>query len=299
VVGARSSYLGFSDLYDRLKGEESPIVGTCSEKVSPGHSLARMAIRWMTAFIDRPAAPFDDTVQFWMDATGSTISASRGERGQFATLLPAGGDTYLRVQRTDTGGGSHLDLHVDDVEGFLSHAAAVGAEVDRPPGAPPVLRSPAGMVCCVVSHHGETVRPLPTLSHGGALSLVDQLSIDIPNDGHSDECRFWSALTGWLVQTSPAHPELKYLVRPAWSPLRLLLQRRDDSDGPARAHIDIACDDVKALTVDHLSMGANITAEFEHWTSMTDPAGLPYCITSRDPRIGLRSVPVTAYDAAF
>jgi hypothetical protein len=258
-----------------------------------------MTIKWMTAFIDRPAAPFDNAVQFWMEATGSTLSASRGDHGEFATLLPSGGDPYLRVQRVETGGGCHLDLHVDDVEDFVSHAAALGAEVERPNGVPAVLHSPAGMVCCVVPHHGEAVRPRPTLSHGGALSLVDQLCIDIPHDRYEEECSFWSSLTGWLAQSSTAHPELRFLIRPAWSPLRILLQQRDDSGGPARSHIDIACDDVKALTVEHLSLGGNVTAEFEHWTSMVDPAGMPYCITSRDPHIGLREVPVTAYEPAF
>jgi catechol 2,3-dioxygenase-like lactoylglutathione lyase family enzyme len=258
-----------------------------------------MTIRWMTAFIDRPAAPYDEAVQFWIKATGSTLSDERGERGEFATLVPSGGDAYLRVQRVDDGGGSHLDLHVDDIEEFVNRASAAGAHVERPPHVPALVRSPAGMVCCAVPYHGETIRPLPAPSHGGALSLPDQMCIDIPNDLYSKECRFWSELTGWLLQSSTVHPEFKFLIRPAWSPLRVLLQRRDDSGGPARAHLDIACDDVKALTVDHLSIGANITAEFEHWTAMLDPAGLPYCITSRDPHIGLRETPVPDFEPAF
>jgi hypothetical protein len=70
-------------------------------------------------------------------------------------------------------------------------------------------------------------------------------------------------------------------------PLRLLLQRRDDDDGPARAHLDIASDHVDLLVADHQSLGASVVQTFEHWTTMTDPSGFPYCITSRDPRTGL------------
>ncbi|HEX4865441.1 MAG TPA: VOC family protein, partial [Acidimicrobiales bacterium] len=86
-----------------------------------------MTIRWITAFIDRPAGPFEDAVQFWMEATGSRLSQPRGEFGEFATLLPPGGDAYLRVQRVQGGGGCHVDLHVDDVDDLASRATAAGA----------------------------------------------------------------------------------------------------------------------------------------------------------------------------
>jgi hypothetical protein len=74
-------------------------------------------------------------------------------------------------------------------------------------------------------------------------------------------------------------------------PLRLLLQRRDDSDGPARAHLDLACDDVDVLVGRHVELGATTIERFERWTSMADPAGLAYCITSRDPRTGVLPEP--------
>ncbi len=75
-----------------------------------------MAVHWLTAFIDHPTAGSDSVVRFWQVATGSAVSARRGDRGQFATLLPPDGDSYLRVQETDDGSaGIHIDLHVDDV----------------------------------------------------------------------------------------------------------------------------------------------------------------------------------------
>lgn len=263
--------------------------------VSEGRSLARMTIRWMTASIDRPADPFDNAVEFWMETTGTKLSSARGDHKEFATLLPPGGDAYLRVQRVGDCGGSHLDLHVDDVESFVRRAHAMGAHVEHPPGGPPLIRSPAGMVACVVNHHGESIRPGALMSPQGAVSIVDQLCIDVPEDRFDEECAFWSGLTGWVLQSSSSHPEFKFLIRPAWSPLRLLLQRREDSDGPARSHLDIACDDVKLLVDDHLRLGAFLLEEFANWTCMIDPAGLPYCITRRNPHTGLLSTPTPDY----
>jgi hypothetical protein len=246
-----------------------------------------MAIRWVTAFIDRPAEVFDSAVSFWLAATSSSLSTPRGADNQFATVLPPDGDAYLRVQRIEVDRGSHVDLHVDDVNTFVAHALESGAEVQRSTTIPPVLHSPAGMVACVVAHRGKSRRPAPYRSASGVLNLVDQLSIDIPASHFDQECRFWSALTGWELRASSVRQEFRHLVRPLNLPLRLLLQRKDDDERPARAHLDIASDDVDLLVADHESLGASVVERFEYWTAMTDPSGYPYCVTKRDPRTGL------------
>ena len=85
-------------------------------------------VGWITAFIDRPAATFDACSAFWAQATGATISPLRGDDHEFATLVPPGGDAYLRVQRTTDGSaGSHLDLHTSDVGDLVEAALALGA----------------------------------------------------------------------------------------------------------------------------------------------------------------------------
>jgi hypothetical protein len=247
-----------------------------------------MAIRWLTAFIDRPAESFDAATAFWLAVTDSTLSATRGETGQFATLVPPDGDAYLRMQRIDDGpGGSHLDLHVDDIAGHADAAIAAGAnEVFREPGLV-VLTSPAGFRFCVVGHHGETTRPSPQpFDAAGHAALVDQLCLDIPSDRFEDEGRFWAAVTGWKRRPSTVLAEFHVVERPGGMPLRLLLQRRGDRDGPTRSHLDIASDDVDGLVPRHLGLGASLVERYEHWTTMADPSGLPYCITSRDPRTG-------------
>lgn len=254
-----------------------------------------MTIQWITAFLDRPAAPFDSAVQFWMGATGCRLSETRGELAEFATLVPPGGDAYLRVQRVQNGGGTHVDLHVDDLEGLVERAAAAGARVEVASRGPAVLWSPGGMPCCLVEHHGESTRPGPLTSGSGASSLVDQVCIDVAAGIFDEECRFWSALTGWVLQSSSRHDEFKFLIRPAWSPLRVLLQRRDENDGPTGAHLDIASDDVKLIVADHIQLGATVHDEFDSWTAMRDPAGFSYCVTARNPGTGLLTTPVPDY----
>ena len=246
-----------------------------------------MALSWVTAFLDSTPDRFDESVKFWTAVTGWTLSSRRGEHGQFATLVPSQGDAYLRVQRVRAGGGLHLDLHVDDVEAFTRHAEAVGALVSLMEGSVPVMTSPAGMIACAVSHRGEKERPASRLSANGIAHRVDQVGIDIPASRYEEETRFWTDLTGWELRPSQVRKEFSFLVRPDWSPLRLLLQRRDDDDGPARAHLDIAAGDVDLLVAEHQSLGASIVEKFEHWTAMRDPTGFAYCITGRDPTTGL------------
>jgi hypothetical protein len=54
-----------------------------------------MAISWLTGFLDFPADVFEAGRDFWLEVTGYPLSAPRGPRGDFATLIPADGDPYL------------------------------------------------------------------------------------------------------------------------------------------------------------------------------------------------------------
>ena len=58
------------------------------------------------------------------------MSPSRGENGEFATLMPPDGDDFLRVQRLADGPSRiHLDLHVDDPSTAAERAVGLGAKV--------------------------------------------------------------------------------------------------------------------------------------------------------------------------
>ncbi len=248
-----------------------------------------MTVRWLTAFIDRPAASHDAAARFWSALTASALSPSRGQHGQFATLIPPDGDAYLRAQRLAEGpAGTHLDVHVDDIGASARRAVDAGARQVQAYDDVVVLRSPAGLPWCVVEHHGERSRP-PPLPAGdtGELHLVDQICIDIPASRFDEECAFWSRITGWEVRQSSLRSEFRYLVRPDACPLRVLLQRLEEQHGVARAHLDVASTDVEQVVAHHVRLGATIRGLFDHWTVLADPSGVRYCVTARDPRTGV------------
>ena len=66
--------------------------------------------------IDRPERVFEESARLWTAVTGTTLSARRGERGEFATLLPGDGDgdASAKIQAVLSGNGAHLDLEFDD-----------------------------------------------------------------------------------------------------------------------------------------------------------------------------------------
>jgi len=250
-----------------------------------------MTVRWLTAFLDLPEAAFGSATRFWSQVSASTLSPARGDRGEFATLLPADGDPYLRVQKVAGGpGGCHLDVHVDDMDATAQLAVELGAGVQRRLDDVIVMASPGGMSFCVVGHLGERRRPAPVARSNGMRSRVDQLCLDISPAHYERDCEFWSALTGWEHRPGLL-PQFSFLVRPDGIPLRVLLQRLGASVGndDARAHLDLACDDADAEAIVHEELGAQVRDRHELWVTMTDPSGLPYCLTRRDPDTGTLS----------
>ena len=210
-------------------------------------------IRWLTAFLDGPADSFGEATRFWQRVTGSGLSPYRGDRGQFATLLPPDGDPYLRVQLTDSGtAGQHLDLHVTDVDRATDRAVDLGAEVTfREPGLS-VAVTPGGFAFCLVDHDGEGVRSRPVGRPG---VLVDQLCLDIPADRYDSEITFWSDLTGWASRPGTL-AEFTHLLLPEGLPLRVLLQRTGDGpEDPIRAHLDLTCADYESAVGQHETHG--------------------------------------------
>jgi hypothetical protein len=223
-----------------------------------------MGIRWTTAFLDLPPAVHAAGTRFWSTATGSTPSAPRGDRAQFATLLPADGEAFLRVQRLDEGPRVHLDLHVDDLAAEVGRAVALGASLVSQAGHA-VLRSPGGLTfCLVMARTPDPVRPAPVTGPRGGVSLVDQIAIDVPAPLIDAERTFWTTLTGWAAGGGTV---LDPLARPDGIPLRLLLHRLGDDE--------------------HADAGARVLRRHERWTVLTDPAGLVYCVTDRSPVTGL------------
>ncbi len=246
----------------------------------------------MTAFIDRPDETFDATVRFWSAISGSSVSPWRGVDAEFATLLPNdAADAHVRIQRTESAtSGSHIDLHVSNVDAGAEDAVRCGARVLADHGEYVVLTTPSGMLFCVVAHHGERTRQGPVaVGASPATTLIDQVTVDVDSDGFDDEVLFWSELTGW-APLGARSSEFIPLDRPQAMPLRVMVQRRARASGAATCHVDLACDDVVAAVAEHQALGGTVVAAHHLWTVMGDPAGAEYCLTSRRPSTGTLSV---------
>ncbi|GIE98779.1 VOC family protein [Paractinoplanes rishiriensis] len=238
-----------------------------------------MFVRWITGFLDSPSAAAEP---FWLAATGTTLSARR-DGGTFATLVPGTGDAYLRVQLIGSGPPrAHFDLHVAGVSAAAGTAVGLGAEVVRDQDGLVVLRSPAGVVFCLVTWHGEHAVPGPVRWPGGQSSGVDQLCLDVPVDRFEREAAFWTELTGFVRRPSDL-PEFEVLERVAGLPVRFLLQRT--GPGVAGVHLDFACDDVDLEVDRQVALGAVVVRRVPgEWTTLQDPAGREYCVTGRPPQ---------------
>lgn len=168
-------------------------------------------VRWLTIYLDTPEG--SSSRRFWCAATGYALSEPRGERAEFATLLPPEGDAHVRVQVTGADvAAAHLDLHVDDLDAAVAHATAVAAELVARSGHA-WLRSPGGCDLCLVPHQGERLATPPAVWPDGHRSRLDQLTVDVAHDDWADEQRFWSDLTAWPVGAT-ARPDLARLHTP-------------------------------------------------------------------------------------
>ena len=65
-------------------------------------------IRWTWLFLDTPRVDAARSWAFWAEVTGWSLSPTRGDHDEFATLQPPRGDAWLKVgslieQVPDTG----------------------------------------------------------------------------------------------------------------------------------------------------------------------------------------------------
>lgn len=239
-----------------------------------------VGVRWLWAFLDTPRENAERSWAFWSAVTRSTTSARRGADGEFATLIPATGDPWIKVQSVAQGaGGIHLDLDVDDPRAASATARELGATVIAEHGEDGyvVLRSPGGFVFCL-THVGGQSRQVRV----GESDLLDQVCLDVPSSRYAAETAFWESLTGWEWAQSDV-PEFSYLRRPEGMPLRLLFQRLGEEDGAVRAHVDLACLDRAVSEERCVQAGAAVVVRRSFWTVLTDPCGREFCLTDRTP----------------
>lgn len=232
---------------------------------------------WIQVFLDVPVDSFEEAVAFWSAVTGWSGSERRGEDGQFRTLLPAAGSAYVKLQAVDGPPGLHLDLDSVDRPATIERARGLGATTAWTYHDVEVMRSPGGFTFCQTLVAGA-----PSLARDGS-TILDQVCLDIPSSSWETEVAFWRDLTGRELQdaTAPGFARLVATDQP-----RILLQRLGETDGPVRAHPDLATDDRAADTDEHERLGAQVVGVHAFWTVLTAPGGQVYCLTDRDPRTG-------------
>jgi hypothetical protein len=146
---------------------------------------------------------------------------------------------------------------------------------------------PAGVHVDLHDDERVPVVPEPASFPGVRRSRVYQVSLDIPGPLFDAEAARWARLTGGRVEVLGRRPEFAWLRIPGGPrPLDVLLQRLDRHDGQVSAHLDVGTPDRADEVRRHRALGATLLAEEEFWTVLADPAGLPYCVTDRDPATG-------------
>jgi catechol 2,3-dioxygenase-like lactoylglutathione lyase family enzyme len=239
-------------------------------------------LKWAWSFIDRPERAFEESARFWTAVTGTTLSARRGERDEFATLLPADGDASAKLQAVLSGNGAHLDFEVDDFEDALARAGDLGGEVVDRNDEWAFVKSPSGYGLCVTAWYGATRTAPPFTAPDGTRTRLDQVCIDIAPSAHDAEVAFWSGLSGLDVVPSRRHAEFSWLRVPEEWPVEVLFQRLGE-ERPTSAHLDVSSTDADASRRRHESLGAEFVGEGLNWLVMRDPGGGIYCLIRRDP----------------
>jgi hypothetical protein len=241
-----------------------------------------VTVHWLQAVIDIPTNQFGVGSEFWRAVSASSLGEVHLDHDEFVHLEPSAGDMHLELQRTNGGlPGVHLDLLVDDIDDDTGRATNLGARLVSHPGHS-VLETPGGVRFCLVPFSGESDRA-PAIEHP-SVHAVDQICLDTPAGLFGADVVFWSDFTGW-APNPPVLGEFCSFAQPQSLPIRLLVQRlgAKDSAGP-RAHLDISCGDNIAEVIErHQTLGATVLQRHKHWTVMTDPVGLLYCLTSQQP----------------
>jgi hypothetical protein len=226
---------------------------------------------------DRPA------VAFWAGVLGAELGPPWSGHPELRTFEPAVGDGYVHAQEVEERARVHVDFEVDDVAVETARLAALGALPVRTTDVWQTLRSPGGLLFCLVARTPHGDRPEPVGPIGRRIRLV-QICIDAPAALADREADFWRTATGWRFRPSDDGFIGKLFPAPG-SPIQLLLQRLGpEDDGVAvRAHIDLGCDDLDAAAELMVSLGAERLWDGDGWITLRDPAGMTFCVTRNSP----------------
>lgn len=106
------------------------------------------------------------------------------------------------------------------------------------------------------------------------------LFLDVPDDDYEATVRFWAAALGCKVSPSRGvHDEFVTLRQPDGD---AVVRMQKLLEGPARVHLDLHVDDVRAATAAAREAGATVESEGQV-PVLTSPAGIVFCFVEAGP----------------
>ncbi|GII64055.1 hypothetical protein Skr01_41400 [Sphaerisporangium krabiense] len=107
-------------------------------------------------------------------------------------------------------------------------------------------------------------------------SRIYKAVVDVPEEVHDAELKFWEGATGQALHHNERYPEYHGAQLPGEA-FALLVQKL--GEGPGGLHLDIHTDDLDAEVARLESLGATRVSHVNgHWWVMRDPAGLLFCV---------------------
>jgi Glyoxalase-like domain len=238
---------------------------------------------WVHAVIDAPESSHEQTARFWEQALGWPVGRGWERHPELRSFEPAAGEPYLHLQRIEGAQRVHIDVEVEDPDAAADRAVRLGAELVGGHDQWQVMRSPGGLLFCLLGAR-ERTPPAPVTWADGHRSRPVQVCIDSPASAHDREVAFWKAMLPdrWF-DTDGAEFAGKW-HDDAGSPLQLLFQRLDEPTGLVRAHLDHGTDDVPAEVRRLLALGAiEVGPGHGGWHVLRDPSGMVFCVTENSP----------------
>lgn len=238
---------------------------------------------WLHAVVDVPEGLLPSSARFWSAALGWPAGEPWPGHPELRSFEPPQGRAYVHLQQIAGPPRVHLDVESDDTEATVQQARHLGAEPVDVQDRWHTLRSPGGLLFCVVprgAHDPPAPRSWPT----GHRSRMVQVCVDSPVAAHEAEVAFWRSLLPGRWVASGAREFAGKWHDDAGSPVQLLFQRLDEADGPVRAHLDLGTDDLEAEARRLLGLGASDVGRGRGgWWALRDPAGLALCATANPP----------------
>ena len=238
---------------------------------------------WLHTVIDVPPDVHAVTADFWSRALGWPAGSPWTEHPELRSFEPPDGDAYVHLQQIDGPPRVHLDLEADNPQKTVSKAVSLGAAIVHSADRWWTLSSPGGLPFCVISAKPHTAAEPVTWPDGHRSRMV-QVCIDSPRDRHAAEVEFWKALLRGRWVSSPAHEFAGKWHDDAGSPLQLLFQRLDETEGPVASHLDHGTDDRDAEVRRLIGHGAvDVGAGHGGWHVLRDRTELAFCVTENSP----------------